>query len=69
MDTLILYFTESVAIDLSWDIICRFTDCALPKEFYSDWIKVAQDEAKVNWLEGIECLSLTQEVHNSITGC
>jgi uncharacterized ferritin-like protein (DUF455 family) len=45
-----LVHIESVAIDLSWDIVCRFTSSlsslVLPREFYSDWIKVAADEAK-----------------------
>jgi len=35
-----------VAIDLSWDIIARFADNKLPKDFYDDWVKVAADEAK-----------------------
>lgn len=44
---------EQWAIDLSWDIIARFSHITqdngqeLPKEFFSDWIKVAKDEAKV----------------------
>ena len=37
---------ESYAIDLSWDIISRFSDKKIPKEFYEDWLKVANDEAK-----------------------
>ena len=44
---------EQWAIDLSWDIICRFgpsheypDKSSLPNEFYSDFIKVACDEAK-----------------------
>lgn len=45
---------EQWAIDLSWDIIARFQhvkfldDTKLPKEFFSDFVKVARDEAKVN---------------------
>ena len=45
---------EQWAIDLSWDIIARFSSLRypdqtqLPKEFFSDFIKVACDEAKVN---------------------
>ena len=35
---------ELWAIDLAWDIIARFHD--LPREFYTDFIKVASDEAK-----------------------
>jgi len=41
-----LVHIESVAIDLSWDIIARFPEAELPKEFYDDFVKVAQDEAK-----------------------
>ncbi|KAM9312711.1 putative protein-like [Gastrophryne carolinensis] len=43
---------EQWAIDLSWDIIARFacfqmkTGEKLPKEFFSDFVKVAGDEAK-----------------------
>jgi uncharacterized ferritin-like protein (DUF455 family) len=37
---------ESYAIDLSWDIISRFSDENIPKEFYEDWLKVATDEAR-----------------------
>ena len=51
---------ELNAIDLSWDIIARFsfyytqtssppsngTDFTLPLAFYTDWLKVADDEAK-----------------------
>ena len=45
---------EQWAIDLSWDIICRFANLnfpagsSLPKQFLSDFIKVACDEAKVS---------------------
>ena len=43
---------ELNAIDLAWDIIARFSgyysadDFTLPTEFYTDWLKVADDEAK-----------------------
>lgn len=46
---------ELNAIDLAWDIMARFAHyCdengkegfALPRQFYSDWMKVANDEAK-----------------------
>lgn len=44
---------ELNAIDLSWDIIARFAhyyqvadEFSLPLEFYEDWLKVADDEAK-----------------------
>ncbi|HLO76770.1 MAG TPA: ferritin-like domain-containing protein [Magnetospirillum sp.] len=36
---------ELNAIDLAWDIICRFPDEALPKAFHDDWVQVALDEA------------------------
>ena len=45
---------EQWAIDLSWDIIARFstatpegTDEALPRGFYDDFVRVACEEAKV----------------------
>lgn len=40
---------ELNAIDLAWDVMARQFDLGgfeLPKEFYDDWIKVADDEAK-----------------------
>lgn len=47
---------ELNAIDLGWDIMARFSDYSeeqggvegfiLPKEFFDDWCKVADDEAK-----------------------
>jgi len=44
---------ELNAIDLAWDIIARFAyyyeekdGFTLPLEFYADWLKVADDEAK-----------------------
>jgi len=37
---------ESVAIDLSWDMVARFGDQRFPKEFYDDWVVVAEDEAR-----------------------
>jgi uncharacterized ferritin-like protein (DUF455 family) len=42
---------ESYAIDLSWDILCRFSDLKLPKEFFEDWLQVAEDESRhFGWL-------------------
>ena len=35
-----LVHAESYAIDLMWDLIARFHDPSLPKEFYDDWIQV-----------------------------
>ncbi|WWC94776.1 hypothetical protein V866_001625 [Kwoniella sp. B9012] len=43
---------EQYAIDLAWDIIARFADFTtnngerLPVEYFLDWAKVAEDEAK-----------------------
>jgi uncharacterized ferritin-like protein (DUF455 family) len=37
---------ELNAIDLAWDIIARFTEQSLPREFYDDWVVVAVEEAK-----------------------
>jgi uncharacterized ferritin-like protein (DUF455 family) len=37
---------ELNAIDLAWDIIARFGDAALPRDFYDDWVGVAAEEAK-----------------------
>jgi len=37
---------ELNAIDLAWDIIARFTDEGFPREFYDDWVKVADEEGK-----------------------
>lgn len=48
---------EQWAMDLSWDIIARYSDFKfsdgsnLPKEFFSDFVKVAQDESKVSLVE------------------
>lgn len=42
-----LAHTESWAIDLSWDIIARFgKQEAMPREFFTDFVKVAQDEGR-----------------------
>ncbi|XVE75502.1 hypothetical protein DITRI_Ditri12bG0098600 [Diplodiscus trichospermus] len=42
-----LVHTESWAIDLSWDIIARFgKEEAMPREFFTDFVKVAQDEGR-----------------------
>lgn len=37
---------ELNAIDLAWDIIARFTHEELPRDFYDDWVQVADEEAK-----------------------
>jgi uncharacterized ferritin-like protein (DUF455 family) len=36
---------ELNAIDLAWDIVCRFPHEAMPKGFFDDWVQVALDEA------------------------
>ena len=36
---------ELNAIDLAWDIIARFSEEALPKAFFDDWVTVAKEEA------------------------
>ena len=37
---------ELNAIDLAWDLIARFADPALPREFHDDWVRVADEEAR-----------------------
>ena len=37
---------ELNAIDLALDMACRFIDQSLPKDFYSDWLGVADDESR-----------------------
>jgi uncharacterized ferritin-like protein (DUF455 family) len=37
---------ELNAIDLAADIIARFTDERLPRGFYDDWLRIADEEAK-----------------------
>ncbi|KAL2525929.1 Protein of unknown function DUF455 [Abeliophyllum distichum] len=42
-----LLHTESWAIDLSWDIIARFgKQESMPRDFFTDFVKVAQDEGR-----------------------
>jgi uncharacterized ferritin-like protein (DUF455 family) len=36
---------ELNAVDLAWDIVARFTHEGLPKDFYDDWVTVAEEEA------------------------
>jgi uncharacterized ferritin-like protein (DUF455 family) len=36
---------ELNAIDLAWDVIARFGDAWLPRDFFDDWIEVAAEEA------------------------
>ena len=37
---------EFNAIDLAWDIIARYTALGLPRDFYDDWVRVAEDETR-----------------------
>ena len=37
---------ELNAINLAWDIVCRFASDALPRSFFDDWVQVADEEAK-----------------------
>ena len=37
---------ELNAIDLAWDLVARFPDENPPDDFYTDWVKVGEDEAK-----------------------
>ncbi len=37
---------ELNAVDLAWDIVCRFPAEAMPRAFLDDWVQVALDEAE-----------------------
>ena len=37
---------ELNAVDLHWDIIARFADTPMPRGFYDDWVKAADEESK-----------------------
>lgn len=37
---------ELNAIDLAWDILARFADQNLPRDFFDDWVDVAYEEAE-----------------------
>ncbi len=37
---------ELNAIDLAWDMIARFSDQNMPREFFDDWVLVADEEGK-----------------------
>ncbi|MCC3304886.1 ferritin-like domain-containing protein [Sneathiella sp. HT1-7] len=37
---------ELNAIDLAWDMVARFTNESLPRDFYDDWVRVGDEEAK-----------------------
>ena len=36
---------EGYAIDLMWDLMARFRSCAMPHEFYQEFMHVANEEA------------------------
>lgn len=37
---------ELNAIDLTWDLIGRFTNVPMPRSYYDDWVQVGLEEAK-----------------------
>jgi uncharacterized ferritin-like protein (DUF455 family) len=37
---------ELNAVDMTWDLIGRFIDEAMPRAFYDDWVSVGADEAR-----------------------
>ena len=37
---------ELNAIDLAWDMVARFAGEALPRAFFDDWVRVADEESK-----------------------
>ncbi|MCF4167207.1 ferritin-like domain-containing protein [Zavarzinia compransoris] len=37
---------ELNAVDLHWDIVARFTDTPMPPDFYDDWVRTADEEAR-----------------------
>lgn len=41
-----LAHAESYAIDLMWDMVARFVDQQLPREFYDDWVRIADEESQ-----------------------
>lgn len=45
---------ELNAIDLAWDVVCRFAAESMPQGFFDDWVQVAVDEAQhFEMLEGL----------------
>jgi uncharacterized ferritin-like protein (DUF455 family) len=36
---------ESNAVDLAWDMVARFAQEGLPREFFDDWVRIGADEA------------------------
>jgi uncharacterized ferritin-like protein (DUF455 family) len=37
---------ELNAVDMTWDLIARFTHMSMPRAFYDDWVQVGLEEAK-----------------------
>ena len=37
---------ELNAVDLTWDLVGRFVDAAMPRSFFDDWVQVGLEEAK-----------------------
>ena len=37
---------ELNAVDMTWDLIGRFFDAAVPRSFFDDWVRVGVEEAK-----------------------
>lgn len=37
---------ELSAVDLTWDLVGRFVDAAVPRSFFDDWVQVGLEEAK-----------------------
>jgi uncharacterized ferritin-like protein (DUF455 family) len=37
---------ELNAVDMTWDLIARFTHVRMPRTFYDDWVQVGLEEAK-----------------------
>ncbi|WP_343051338.1 ferritin-like domain-containing protein [Rubricella aquisinus] len=37
---------ELNAVDLHWDVIARFTHIPMPRGFYDDWVRAADEESK-----------------------
>ena len=49
---------ELNALDLVWDLVARFADPTLPRDFWDDWIKVADEEATHHGLLAVRLADL-----------
>lgn len=49
---------ELNALDLVWDLVARFADPALPREFWDDWVTVADEEATHHGLLAVRLADL-----------